>query len=93
MKLIINWWILSGVVVCCVIHMVGGFRATLRSLILVSCDMFHAEMWGMYDIMKLARRRLVTHLLVESDNKLLINMGTWDATLVGLPPFLSVHMD
>ncbi|MCH84072.1 ribonuclease H, partial [Trifolium medium] len=53
---------------------------------IVTCDMFHAEMWGMYEGVKLARRRGVTHLLVESDSTLLTNMVTERCNLSGAIP-------
>jgi hypothetical protein len=40
MELIRNQWILLGVVVCCVIKIIGGFRATLKRLILVTHFIF-----------------------------------------------------
>ncbi|KAK2418936.1 TMV resistance protein N [Trifolium repens] len=41
-----------------------------------SCDALHAEMWGMYIEMDLARRQGITHLQVESDSKVLVDMVT-----------------
>jgi hypothetical protein len=41
-----------------------------------SCDALHAEMWGMYIGMDLARRQGITHLQVESDSKVLVDMVT-----------------
>ncbi|PNX95042.1 ribonuclease H [Trifolium pratense] len=41
-----------------------------------SCDALHAEMWGMYIGMDLARRQGITHLQVESDSKVLVEMVT-----------------
>jgi len=41
-----------------------------------SCDAIHAEMWGMYIGMDMARRQGITHLQVESDSKILVDMVT-----------------
>ncbi|GAU44764.1 hypothetical protein TSUD_246570 [Trifolium subterraneum] len=41
-----------------------------------SCDALQAEMWGMYIGMNLARRQGITHLQVESDSKMLVDMVT-----------------
>ncbi|PNX96857.1 receptor-like kinase [Trifolium pratense] len=41
-----------------------------------SCDALHAEMWGMYIRMDLARRQGISHLQVESDSKVLVDMVT-----------------
>jgi Mrp family chromosome partitioning ATPase len=41
-----------------------------------SCDALHAEMWGMYIIIDLARRQGITHLQVESDLNVLVYMVT-----------------
>jgi ribonuclease HI len=52
------------------------------------CDALHAEMWGMYTGMKMARRQGYTHLIVESDSKLLIDMVTGRCKLNGNSPIL-----
>jgi ribonuclease HI len=39
-----------------------------------SCDTLHIEMWGMHIGMNLARRQWITHLQVESDSKVLVDM-------------------
>jgi len=39
-------------------------------------DALHAEMWGMYAGMQMENKERFTHLIVESDSKLLINMVT-----------------
>jgi ribonuclease HI len=39
-----------------------------------SCDALHAEMWGTYIGMDFARRQEITHLQVESDSKVLVDM-------------------
>ncbi|GAU37815.1 hypothetical protein TSUD_276320 [Trifolium subterraneum] len=41
-----------------------------------SCDALHVEMWGMYNGIDLARRHGITHLQVESDSKVLVEMVT-----------------
>jgi ribonuclease HI len=51
-------------------------------------DALHAEMWGMYAGMTLARRQGITQLIVESDFKLLIDMVTWRCNLNGATPIL-----
>ncbi|KAK2359284.1 SKP1 protein [Trifolium repens] len=40
------------------------------------CDVLHAEMWGMYLGLDLARREGIMQLYVESDSKILIDMVT-----------------
>ncbi|CAJ2657953.1 unnamed protein product [Trifolium pratense] len=52
------------------------------------CDALHAEMWGMYTGMEMARRQGYTHLIVESDSKLLIDMVTGRCKLNGKAPIL-----
>ncbi|CAJ2630361.1 unnamed protein product [Trifolium pratense] len=52
------------------------------------CDALHAEMWGMYTGMEMARRQGYTHLVVESDSKLLIDMVTGRCKLNGKAPIL-----
>ncbi|PNY16915.1 ribonuclease H [Trifolium pratense] len=39
-----------------------------------ACDILLAEMWGMYTRMNMAQRQSFTHLIVESDFKLMIDM-------------------
>ncbi|GAU35182.1 hypothetical protein TSUD_319920 [Trifolium subterraneum] len=53
-----------------------------------ACDALHAEMWGMYVGMNLARRQGVTRLILESDSKLLVDMVTWRCNLNGATPIL-----
>jgi ribonuclease HI len=53
-----------------------------------TCDSLHAEMWGMYVGLELARRKGVTHLIVESDSKILIDMVTGRCKLNGATPIL-----
>ncbi|GAU23111.1 hypothetical protein TSUD_305580 [Trifolium subterraneum] len=53
-----------------------------------SCDALHAEMWGMYIGMDLARRKGVTHLQVESDSKVLVDMVTGNCKVNGRIPTL-----
>jgi ribonuclease HI len=48
-----------------------------------SCDALHAEMWGMYIGMDLARRQGITHLQVESDSKVLVDMVTGNCNTNG----------
>ncbi|GAU14826.1 hypothetical protein TSUD_50380 [Trifolium subterraneum] len=57
-----------------------------------SCDALHAEMWGMYLGMNLAWRQGITHLHVESDSKVLINMVTKRIKLNGSTPTLVVRI-
>ncbi|CAJ2649539.1 unnamed protein product [Trifolium pratense] len=45
-------------------------------------------MWGMYTGMEMARRQGYTHLIVESDSKLLIDMVTGRCKLNGKTPIL-----
>jgi ribonuclease HI len=53
-----------------------------------SCDALHAEMWGMYIGMDLARRQGITHLQVESDSKVLVDMVTGNCNVNGNIPTL-----
>ncbi|CAJ2669285.1 unnamed protein product [Trifolium pratense] len=53
-----------------------------------SCDALHAEMWGMYIGMNLARRQGITHLQVESDSKMLVDMVTGNCNVNGNIPTL-----
>jgi ribonuclease HI len=53
-----------------------------------SCDALHAEMWGMYIGMDLARRQGITHLQVESDSKVLVDMVTGNCKVNGRIPTL-----
>jgi hypothetical protein len=45
-------------------------------------------MWGMYVGLELARRKGVTHLIVESNSKILIDMVTGRCKLNGATPIL-----
>jgi len=40
------------------------------------CDTFYAELWGMYMSLDIVWRENVTHLIVESDAKILVDMIT-----------------
>ncbi|GAU26504.1 hypothetical protein TSUD_361370 [Trifolium subterraneum] len=53
-----------------------------------SCDALHAEMWGMYIRMDLARRQGITHLQVESDSNVLVDMVTKQCNVNGNIPTL-----
>jgi len=53
-----------------------------------SCDALHAEMWGMYIGMDMARRQGITHLQVESDSKILVDMVTGKCNINGNVPTL-----
>ena len=53
-----------------------------------SCDALHAEMWGMYIGMDMARRQGITHLQVGSDSKVLVDMVTEKCTINGNVPTL-----
>ena len=53
-----------------------------------SCDALLAEMWGMYIGMDIARRQGITHLQVESDSKLLVDMVTEKCNINGNVPTL-----
>jgi ribonuclease HI len=53
-----------------------------------ACDALHAEMWGMYTGMQVARRQGYTNLIVESDSKFLIDMVTGSCKLNGNTPIL-----
>jgi hypothetical protein len=48
-----------------------------------SCDALHAEVWGMYTWMQIARRQCFAHLILESYSKLLIDMITMSYKLNG----------
>ncbi|GAU45794.1 hypothetical protein TSUD_86970 [Trifolium subterraneum] len=48
-----------------------------------TCDALHAVMWGMYEGLKIARRHGFSHLVVESDSKLLVNMVTNNCKING----------
>jgi ribonuclease HI len=52
------------------------------------CDALHAEMWGMYLGLDLARREVIMHLHVESDSKVLIDMVTKKINFKGNMPTL-----
>jgi hypothetical protein len=45
-------------------------------------------MWGMYVGMELAERQWVTRLIVESDSKVLIDIGIGNGNLNGATPIL-----
>jgi ribonuclease HI len=53
-----------------------------------SCDALHAEMWGMYIGVDMARRQGITHLQVESDSKVLVDMVTGKCNINGNVPTL-----
>ncbi|CAJ2627891.1 unnamed protein product [Trifolium pratense] len=53
-----------------------------------SCDSFHAEMWGLYLGLDMAWRDHISHLIVESDSKLLIDMITGNCNIGGVTPIL-----
>ncbi|MCH79341.1 ribonuclease H protein, partial [Trifolium medium] len=53
-----------------------------------SCDALQAEVWGMYIEMDLARRRGITHIQVESDSKVLVDMVTGNCKVNGRIPTL-----
>ncbi|WJX23886.1 hypothetical protein P8452_13068 [Trifolium repens] len=57
-----------------------------------SCDALHAEMWGMYLGMDLAWRQGITHLHVESDSKVLVDMVTNRVKLDGRTPTLVLRI-
>jgi ribonuclease HI len=52
------------------------------------CDALHAEMWGMYEALKIARSKGFSHLIVESDSKLLVDMVTNNWKINGVTPVL-----
>ncbi|WJX23235.1 hypothetical protein P8452_12461 [Trifolium repens] len=52
------------------------------------CDALHAEMWGMYEGLKIARSKGFSHLIVESDSKLLVDMVTNNCKINGATPVL-----
>jgi hypothetical protein len=47
------------------------------------CDALHAEMWGMYEGLKISRRHSFSHLIVESDLKLLVDIVTNNCKING----------
>jgi ribonuclease HI len=53
-----------------------------------SCDAFHAEMWGLYLGLDMAWRDHISHLIIENDSKLLIDMITGNCTISGATPIL-----
>ncbi|CAJ2634326.1 unnamed protein product [Trifolium pratense] len=53
-----------------------------------TCDALHAEMWGMYEGLKIARRQGFSHIIVESDSKLLVDMVTNNCQINGATPVL-----
>ncbi|GAU32767.1 hypothetical protein TSUD_323350 [Trifolium subterraneum] len=53
-----------------------------------ACDALHAEMWGMYLGMDIAWMDGLSHLIVESDSKVLINMVTNKCNIKGHTPSL-----
>jgi hypothetical protein len=55
-----------------------------------TCDTFYAKIWDMYERMKFVRRWGVTHLLMESDSKVLIHISTWRYNFSGAT---SIHID
>ncbi|GAU18198.1 hypothetical protein TSUD_249000 [Trifolium subterraneum] len=56
-----------------------------------NCDALHAEMWGMYLGLGLARREGIMHLHVESDSKVLIDMVTKKINFKGNMPTLFIE--
>jgi hypothetical protein len=73
----------------------GGLLRDSSGVCLVSyarklgtCDALVAEMWGMYLGMDLAMRQGMTHLQVDSDSKLLVDMVTGNCTINGNIPTL-----
>jgi ribonuclease HI len=52
------------------------------------CDALHAEMWGLYSGLELAWQVGVSHLCVEGDSKLLIDMVTNNCKTNGTTPSL-----
>jgi len=57
-----------------------------------SCDALHAEMWGMYIGMDMARRQGITHLQVESNSKVLVGMVTGNCIINGNVTTLIRHI-
>ncbi|PNX90713.1 ribonuclease H, partial [Trifolium pratense] len=53
-----------------------------------TCDALHAEMWGMHEGLKIVRRQSFSHLIVESDSKLLVDMVTNNCKINGATPIL-----
>ena len=49
-------------------------------------------MWGMYIGMDMARRQEITHLHVESDSKVLVDMVTGKCNINGNVPTLIRHI-
>lgn len=39
-----------------------------------SCDALHAQMWGLYLSLDMARQDRISHLIVESDSKITVDM-------------------
>ena len=52
-----------------------------------TCDALYAEMWGMYEGLRMARRQGFSQL-VESDSKLLVDMVTENCKINGVVPVL-----
>jgi ribonuclease HI len=50
------------------------------------CDALHAKMWGLYLGLELAWRDGVSHLCLEGDSKLLIDMVTNNCKTNGTTP-------
>ena len=53
-----------------------------------SCDALHAKMWGMYIGMDMAQSQGITHLQVEGDSSLLVDMVTGKCNINGNVPTL-----
>jgi ribonuclease HI len=53
-----------------------------------TCDVLYAEMWGMYEGLRIARRQGFSQLIVESDSKLLVDMVTRNCKINGAIPVL-----
>jgi ribonuclease HI len=51
-------------------------------------DALHAEMWDLYIELDMARREGISHLIVESDSKVLGNMFTNNCKINGVIPSL-----
>jgi len=53
-----------------------------------ACDALHAEMWGLYLGLDMTWREGISHLIVESDSKVLIDMVTNNCKINGTIPSL-----
>ncbi|GAU49151.1 hypothetical protein TSUD_87340 [Trifolium subterraneum] len=68
----------------------GGSSSTVMVLKMIGWVLLGVEMWGMYLGMSLAWRRGITHLHVESDSEVLIDMLTERIKLNGSTPTLVI---